>query len=180
MKDAGVVLRNATAVDAEGIARLHAESWRRTYRGMMRDEFLDGDLVQERLSVWRERLPSPAPNQLVVVAEGRDELQGFVCVFGDDDARWGSLIDNLHVRHDVQTKGIGRQLMREAAAWAVVNYPQCGLYLWVMQANDNAQRFYERLGGTNQGAQVHENAERGAAHSFRYAWPDARALATPR
>lgn len=179
MNDAGVKLRVATIEDAEGVARLHADSWRRTYRGMMRDEFLDGDLVQERLSAWRERLQSPAPNQLIVVAEASGVIQGFICVFGDDDARWGSLIDNLHVRQEVQTKGIGRQLMREAAAWVTLNYPRCGLYLWVMQANDNAQRFYERLGGSNEGGEVRENAERGAAHVFRYAWPDAGALATP-
>ncbi len=179
MNDAGVKLRAAMIEDAEGIAMLHADSWRRTYRGMMRDEFLDGDLVQERLSVWRERLQSPAPNQLIVVAEDRDVIQGFVCAFGDDDVRWGSLVDNLHVRGDAQTKGIGRQLLREAAAWAVVNYPRCGLYLWVMQANDNAQRFYERLGGSNEGAEVRENEERGAAHVFRYAWSDARGLVAP-
>ncbi len=179
MEDAGLKLRHATVEDAEGIARLHADSWRRNYRGMMRDEFLDGDIMQDRLLVWRERLHAPAPNQLVVVAEDGRALHGFVCVFGDDDARWGSLIDNLHVRHGVQTKGIGRQLMREAAAWVALNYPERGLYLWVMQANHNAQGFYEHLGGTNQGAEVRQNAQRGPAHVFRYTWPDARALATP-
>jgi len=35
--------RRAAACDADRIAQLHAESWRRAYRGMMRDEFLDGD-----------------------------------------------------------------------------------------------------------------------------------------
>ncbi len=145
----------------------------------MRDEFLDGDIVQDRLLAWGERLNAPAPNQLVVVAEDGGVVQGFVCIFGDDDARWGSLIDNLHVRQEVQARGIGRQLMREAAVWAAVNYPGRGLYLWVMQANDNAQRFYERLGGTNQGAEVRKNTERGAAHVFRYTWSDVRALAMP-
>lgn len=179
MKDARLKLRHATVQDAEEIALLHADSWRRNYRGMMRDEFLDGDMVQDRLSVWSERLLSGTPNQLVVVAEDGGAIDGFVCVFGDDDARWGSLIDNLHVRRDIQGRGIGRQLMHEAAGWVAINYPDRGLYLWVMQANDNAQRFYERLGGTNQGAEVHENAERGAAHVFRYAWSDARTLAMP-
>ena len=37
--------RRAEARDADRIAQLHAESWRRTYRGMMRDEFLDGDVL---------------------------------------------------------------------------------------------------------------------------------------
>jgi GNAT superfamily N-acetyltransferase len=171
------MLREATPADAEQIAVLHADSWRRTYRGMMRDEFLDGHVVQNRLSVWRERLDSPAANQLVVVAEAGGVIEGFVCVLGDDDARWGSLVDNLHVRHDVHKHGIGRQLMREAAAWAEANYAGRGLYLWVMHANENAQRFYARLGGTNEGAEEHENTGGGVAHVFRYAWTDLRALA---
>lgn len=169
-------LRRATLDDALQIAQLHADSWRRTYRGMMRDEFLDGDVLQDRLSAWSERLRAPAPNQLVVVADGGGAVQGFICLFGDDDPRWGSFVDNLHVRHDVQTRGIGRQLMREAALWAEVNYPGRGLYLWVMQANHNGQRFYERLGGSNAGAEVRDNAERGPAHVFRYAWADVAAL----
>jgi ribosomal protein S18 acetylase RimI-like enzyme len=146
---------------------------------MMRDDFLDGDVAQDRLSVWGARLNAPAPNQRVIVAEDGGAIQGFVCVYGGEDPRWGSFIDNLHVRHDVQARGVGRQLMREAALWAEANYPGRGLYLWVMQKNENAQRFYERLGGSNVGAQVNENVERGPAHVFRYAWPDTGALTGP-
>ena len=35
-------LRTAGVRDAESMAALHADSWRRTYRGMMADAFLDG------------------------------------------------------------------------------------------------------------------------------------------
>ena len=142
----------------------------------MRDDFLDGSVVQDRLAVWRERLARPAANQLVVVAEEGGGIEGFVCVFGDDDARWGSLIDNLHVRLNVQKRGVGRQLMREAAAWVMANYPAGGMYLWVLQANVNAQRFYERLGGVNAGAEVIEGGPGGTVPSYRYSWPDVTAL----
>ena len=178
-EDALVGLRGATIEDAEQIALLHADSWRRTYRGMMRDDFLDGDVVEDRLSAWRERLNSPASNQRVIVAEDGGAIQGFVCIFGGDDPGWGSFVDNLHVRHDVQARGVGRALMREAATWAEANYPGLGLYLWVMQANENAQRFYERLGGANRGTEVHENARAGSARVYRYAWLDVRALVAP-
>jgi predicted N-acetyltransferase YhbS len=106
-------LRLATEADAGRIAELHAESWRRTYRGMLRDDFLDGKVVENRLSVWRDRLGSPRPNQHVAVAESDGELDGFICAFGDEDPRWGTLIDNLHVRHRLHKSGIGRSLMRE-------------------------------------------------------------------
>jgi hypothetical protein len=50
-----VLLRDATIADAERIAQLHTESWRRTYRGMMRDAFLDGGALENRRHVWLER-----------------------------------------------------------------------------------------------------------------------------
>jgi GNAT superfamily N-acetyltransferase len=42
--------------DAETVAMLHADSWRRFYRGAYADSFLDGDLVADRRAVWSARL----------------------------------------------------------------------------------------------------------------------------
>lgn len=69
--------RAATPDDTERIARLHAESWRRTYRGLYRDAYLDGDVFADRLAVWRARLGSPSPRQLVILAEDRGILAAF-------------------------------------------------------------------------------------------------------
>ena len=48
--------RPTEAPDAEAVAYLDAHSWREHYRGSFSDEFLEGDLVGERLQAWRERL----------------------------------------------------------------------------------------------------------------------------
>lgn len=61
--------RRAVGADAERIALLHADSWRRTYRGSYRDEFLDGDVVTNRLGVWRCRLANDREDQFVYLAE---------------------------------------------------------------------------------------------------------------
>jgi len=74
-------LRVATGADAIAIATVHAESWRAHYRGVYRDEYLDGDVVQDRIRVWKERLSTPVPNQFVVLAEEDDDLIGFACVW---------------------------------------------------------------------------------------------------
>ena len=58
-----VVLRHAGAEDADAIAHLHAESWRRTYRGMMSDDFLDHRALDNRRLTWRERLDAPPPKE---------------------------------------------------------------------------------------------------------------------
>ena len=170
-------LRRAEVDDADKIAALHAESWRRTYRGMMRDSFLDGDVLENRQAEWRQRLSTDPANRLIVIAEEARLPQGFLCVYGDDDPIWGSLIDNLHVRYDTQKQGIGRSLMREAAAWLDRQYPDRGVYLWVMQKNTNAQQFYARLGGVDRQAAARPNTGGGGiAYVYRYAWDSPAAL----
>ena len=64
-----VTYRAATTHDVEGIAHLHADSWRRNYRGAFSDAYLDGDLVAERLSVWTDRLRPPRAGTFTIVAE---------------------------------------------------------------------------------------------------------------
>ena len=49
-------LRAAGARDAEAVAALHADSWRRHYRGAYADSFLDGDVVANRCAVWSGQL----------------------------------------------------------------------------------------------------------------------------
>ena len=51
-----VEYRTANHGDARGIAALHAENWRRAYRGNFRDEYLDSDVFSKRQSVWNSRL----------------------------------------------------------------------------------------------------------------------------
>ena len=171
-------LRPAAAGDAEAIAALHADSWRRTYRGMMSDAFLDGGALEDRRRVWHERLGTPNADRLVVVADDGSRIVGFICAFARDHAEWGAYVDNLHVVHDSQGRGVGRALMRHAAAWICQTQPGAGVYLWVMEANAPARTFYDRLGARNVETVQHPDPGGGSAPNCRYVWPDARLLTT--
>ena len=61
--------RGATALDAEQIAHLHADSWRRHYRGAYSDAYLDGDVFEDRRQVWLERFQRPDDESFTIVAE---------------------------------------------------------------------------------------------------------------
>src|SRR4029078_10151733 len=119
-----ITWRSGEAADAAGIAALHADSWRRPYRGAYPDDSLDGPVDQDRLTVWSERLGAPTSQTATVLAEAAGELVGFVHVIFDADPEWGSLIDNLHVRHDLQRTGLGRELMRRAGGAAAADRPR--------------------------------------------------------
>lgn len=171
-------IRPAGREDAEAIARLHAESWRIAYRGIFRDEFLDGDVFADRSAVWRRRLSAPEKNQLVLVAEAQGELCGFVCAYGNEDSEYGTFIDNLHVRADRKRSGIGKRLMQAVAIWSRQNYPDSGIYLSVLEPNIPARRFYEALGATNAESRLWEPPGGGEVVDLRYTWSAPDSLAT--
>jgi ribosomal protein S18 acetylase RimI-like enzyme len=179
---ADVSLRRAGADDAAAIAHLHADSWRRHYRGAYSDQFLDGDVLEDRLATWGRRLASPSSGTFTVVAEHDSTLVGFGHVVFDDDPRWGSLLDNLHVLHDARRSGIGTRLLAAIAEAVVERRSDAGLYLWVLEQNVAAQRFYQARGGVcvehalldpPGGIPARMN---GSPMKLRYVWPIPAAL----
>lgn len=167
-----VSIRRATPEDAPLIALLHCASWRETYRGILDQAFLDGEIEQERLAVWSKRLDEPDPSQIVLIAHDDAEPVGFVCAFTDADARWGSMIDNLHVKAGLRGRGVGEHLLRMAAQAVAAATEARGLHLWVFEANEAALRFYLRMGGE---MVEREKSEIPAAHeapALRMFWPD--------
>ena len=80
--------RRAEAADARAIAELHADSWRRHYRGAYSDPFLDGDVLDDRLAVWAERLSQENPRRRTIIAEDAGELVGFANTLLEQDPIW--------------------------------------------------------------------------------------------
>jgi len=173
----GVRFRIAGAADAIAIAALHADSWRRHYRGVYSDGFLDGDIGEDRRRVWCARLAvATRETAHTVVAEDDDGLVGFTHVVFDADPEWGALLDNLHVRYASKRQGVGSKLMAHSGQAA--RDRGAALYLWVLEANLNARAFYEACGGTcveragvDPPGGVPDRLT-GTHHKLRIAWPD--------
>jgi ribosomal protein S18 acetylase RimI-like enzyme len=168
--------RGATARDAEAVAGLHAESWRRHYRGALSDGFLDGEVFDERRDVWAERLAAPRADWCTIVAEFDGMVVGLAHTVLDDDPTWGALLDNLHVAHGLKRRGVGTVLTAMSAEAVVVRRPASGLYLWVLEQNTAAQAFYDARGGRCVERRVSGMPGGGTAPSLRYSWPDPTVL----
>ncbi|MDO0930424.1 GNAT family N-acetyltransferase [Streptomyces sp. DG2A-72] len=175
--------RAAGPDDAENMALLHADSWRRHYRGAYSDAFLDGDVVADRRSVWSSRLSASSGGGATVVAEDDTGLAGFVHVVFDEDSRWGSLVDNLHVARHRRRTGLGTALLAHAAQAVVERATGNALYLWVLEQNTAAQEFYRTLGGICvEKASVSPpggvpSRLAGSPTKLRFTWPDVSLLA---
>jgi ribosomal protein S18 acetylase RimI-like enzyme len=109
-----VTIRSAVEADAADIAAIHTASWRDAYAGILAPEFLNGDIETDRLDLWSRRLSEPPPSQLVDVARhATGAMVAFACSYHDADARWGSLVDNLHVLPRLRGQGVGEKTPTE-------------------------------------------------------------------
>jgi len=139
-----VSIRAATAADAIAIARVHVESWRTTYAGIVPEEYLAGLDETFRVKLWQEWLASGA---VVLVAERKGEVVGFVHAGGIREAveSADAEIYSLYLLREAQGRGIGRGLLRVVAA-VLQQQGFTSVALWVLERN-RSRGFYESCGG---------------------------------
>jgi GNAT superfamily N-acetyltransferase len=170
--------RAAGPGDAQAIAGLHADSWRRHYRGAFADAFLDNDVAGYLLPLWTERLATPSPRARTILAEHDGELVGLAHTILGQDITWGAFLDNLHVASGRKRQGIGARLLALTARAVLDWSPGSGLYLWVLEQNSDARAFYAAMGGAcverDEVPPPGGDAARlkGQPIGLRYAWPD--------
>lgn len=136
-------IRPAEDKDRPIIAEIHARSWQENYRDYLPADLLDQQIPTLMAERWKNA--EIRAQDVVLVAED-DQVQGFVAVW-DDEMPY---IDNLHVRSDGRSKGIGRKLLAAAAGAAEENGRKA-IWLHVVVGNDRAKDLYARLGGMADG-----------------------------
>jgi GNAT superfamily N-acetyltransferase len=143
-----VEIRTACASDAAAIARVHVDSWRTTYRGIVPDDFLAALSYEQRERMWRDIL-SPAPrSSFVSVAEDPGgQIVGFASggPARDADHDYSGEVYAIYLLQDQQRHGLGRRLIR-ALVQQLVQAGMTSLLVWVL-ADNPARKFYEALGG---------------------------------
>lgn len=153
-----IPVRNANLGDVVGMARVHVESWRETYRGAMPDEVLDDPgAVERREHFWNAALTDPryADNR-AVVAEADERIVGIAMAGPAEDLseHVDSQLYLIYLLQSVQGSGAG-QAMLDA-----VLKPEESMVLWVADPNPRAQAFYRRNGFQADGAAKEEDGVR--------------------
>lgn len=132
------------------VARVHVRSWQVGYRGILPDAYLDGMRPEERAARYTFGDPDPGkPDTIVAVDDGA--IRGFVTTGPARDETGGAgHLMALYVDPDAWGRGIGRILIARGRA-ELVRRGHREAVLWVLAANERAQRFYVADGWTIDG-----------------------------
>ncbi len=139
-----IVVRPAELADVPGLARVHVESWRETYRGLFSDEILDDPTFIER----RERFWTSVLTSDRLRADGRAAaavLNGRIVGVAlaaprDDDLDGDQYLLVLYTDASIHGEGAGSALLT-----SVLDLDRRAA-LWVADPNPRAQAFYRKHG----------------------------------
>lgn len=167
-------IRPARLRDVDAIARVHVESWRSTYRGLVPESYLASLRAEDRARMWADVLARR--ESIVLVAEDEDgALLGFA---SGGASRWAGMpydaeVYSIYLLQSAQRAGVGERLFRTLVE-KLLGAGFTSLMLWVLARNEPARRFYERLGGSPVATR---DEELGGTYLTEqaYAWPDLRA-----
>lgn len=145
-----ITARPASPGDAPAIARVHVDSWRSTYRGIVPDSVLISLDYESRADSWRRGIEDTTSSQVVFVAESPDgTITGFVAAgperTGDYPAYTGEIYA-IYVADDWHGHGLGRALLNRAVN-TLREQGHTSMLIWALTENP-ACAFYRHLGGT--------------------------------
>lgn len=140
-------IRRAVPDDASVLARVHIDSWRSAYRGLVPDDHLASLGYDRRTDRFRESLARGSEE--TYLAEQNGAVIGFLtlgaCRDSDVDPQTTGEIWGIYVAPQHWRKGCGRLLCRQGERiLRSQNYSHA--VLWVFEANERARRFYEAMG----------------------------------
>ncbi|MCM3710186.1 GNAT family N-acetyltransferase [Sporosarcina luteola] len=137
-------IREAVPGDEDGIARVHVDSWRTTYKGIVSDSVLRDLSYEQRAENWRRGIGKSA---LFVAEDESGKIVGFAT--GGKERTGNYDVDGelyaIYLLQEVQGQGIGKKLTHTI----VQNLKEQGFYsmlVWVLERNPS-KAFYESLGG---------------------------------
>jgi ribosomal protein S18 acetylase RimI-like enzyme len=141
-------IRRAEAKDADDLARVRITGWRQSYKGMMPDALLDKLDIDADAKRLRTAFADPDNKSLRFVVELEGKIVGMgACGKARDvaDDKCGEVYA-IYLLDEAKGQGIGRNFMREMVEVLQANGFE-SLQLRVLEKNEPARKFYEKLGG---------------------------------
>jgi ribosomal protein S18 acetylase RimI-like enzyme len=144
-------VRIATVEDAEGFAKVHIDTWRECYKGIVPDAYLESLDLPQRTKGWKYILSST--DQLCSVVESHQTVIGWVTCGVNRDRNESDIYEiyGIYVLPQYWGSDAGESLFR-AAIERLDDLKPRSITLWVLKENVRAQCFYKKHGFSTDGA----------------------------
>lgn len=136
-------IREANAEDMELIANLYVMNWKKTYVGLLQDNFLNGLTVNDGINKWQEYLTKE--KHRIFVAYENENFLGFSACKEDEELKNCLYLDSLHVSESSRGKGVGTKLINTVGSYAYIKGYE-HMSICIVKGNDKAKRIYEKMG----------------------------------
>lgn len=139
-------IRQATLGDESRMAFVHVSSWRETYKGIVKDSFLEKLHIGNREAMWKRLLEQNQGNAFIfVVEDDKGDIVGFANGGENRTEKhpYQGEIYTLYLLAAHQGKGIGKALFLRFTS-ALYSYGYKSMMLWVLEEN-KTRGFYEKF-----------------------------------
>ena len=141
-----ITYREANLEDAPAVAKVHVESWQKSFAGIVPQEFLDSLTVEKRTKAFEQRL-GEANYKMFVAEDSKKGIVGFAD-FGkarESDFEFEAELYAIYLLREFQGKAIGENLFRLCQK-AMIDEGVDSMYLMAL-AISPYKTFYEKMGG---------------------------------
>ncbi|MGM0836330.1 MAG: N-acetyltransferase family protein [Bacillota bacterium] len=138
-------IRLAKKGDEASIAKVHVDSWKTTYRGIVDDSYLESLTYDNRQKMWERAIEAGYEKGCLFVAEVDGDIVGFASAGPERTKKYevdGELYA-IYILQNYQKKGIGKALFSKVREF-IIEKGNKSMLLWVL--TDNPSRsFYLSL-----------------------------------
>lgn len=150
-----MIVREMTLNDVTAVGKIHVDTWRVAYKGIVPQDYLDGLNYTKSATRWENGILE-RPEVLRYVAEIGGEIAGFIAGLNNrsesdlphiDSELWAIYVHPNHFRD-----GVGQALVQELTN-KLRDLKKKKMCVWVLADNHRAINFYKKCGGVKTSAE---------------------------
>ncbi|MFX1501428.1 MAG: GNAT family N-acetyltransferase [Promethearchaeota archaeon] len=161
MTQGTIKYREAKIKDVREIAKVHVDTWKTAYQGIITEKYLQSLSYEDKEENWKQRLENPTHGAITYIVEiNQDKIIGFILATLEkfnpilallQAERYKGELCALYVLKQFQHKRIGTELVKLVIKYFKKNHVN-SMITWVLKENPY-RTFYEKLGGRILGEQ---------------------------
>ncbi|NQD68823.1 GNAT family N-acetyltransferase [Bacillus haikouensis] len=132
-------IRKANPSDAHGIANVHMNSWKTTYKGIVSDRYLESLIIEDKRVRWDGILAGS--HQTYVCELNNGDIAGFASIGKERDNLYEGELYAIYLLEEYQRNGLGSVLLKFAMD-ELKSQGHSNMLVWVLKENPSKHFYY--------------------------------------